>query len=203
MTYTAFHSSWRRTVGNAFGMQCNMSLLDIVARHKIAIYIIQNLITINITMIVRCWNRFWVVIIVLDRTNTLRKWLFRRFDDYRWWLMHTTCNGLKWMLKPYGNCNRPNLLRQRDVWHKPLHASFLLFILIRKSPFSSCVSNSLGKIKSRSQNGDALNVVLIRFISFGIKKEQRFHVKVGFFGIKINLVNNSARNYQVIAILKV
>jgi hypothetical protein len=51
---------------------------------------------------------------------------------------------------------------------------------------------------------NALNVVLIRFISFlGIKGAKDSHEKSVFFGIKINLVNHSARNYQVIAILKV
>jgi hypothetical protein len=53
---------------------CSMLL-----RHKITIYIIQNLITINIAMIVRRWNRFWVVIISLGQNRHTTK-LFQMFD---------------------------------------------------------------------------------------------------------------------------
>jgi hypothetical protein len=63
------------------------------------------------------------------------------------------------------------------------------------------VSNS-GKIKSRSQKENALNVVLIRFYIFWGIKEQKIHVEKSVFFLYQNQFGKSFQELSVIAILK-
>ena len=45
------------------GMKSDLSFLNIVSTHKITIYIIQYFITVDVAMVIRCRNRFRMVIV--------------------------------------------------------------------------------------------------------------------------------------------
>src|SRR3970282_2698224 len=95
MTDASFHCSGSRSVRDPFWVQCYVSLLDIVAAHKVTVYIIQDLVTVNISVIVRCRNCFWMVIVQSRNKRTNNK--CRSFEClvHRRRLMYPSCNGLK------------------------------------------------------------------------------------------------------------
>src|SRR3970040_1585987 len=97
LTNTTFHSTWRRSVRNPFWVQRNVTLLNIITRHEIAIYVIQNLITVYITVIIRCRNSFWMVIVQPwnERTNYESRSV--KSLVHRWRLMNATCNRFEIM----------------------------------------------------------------------------------------------------------
>ena len=43
-------------MGNPARMKCNRTFFHTFATHKVSFYIVKNFITINITMIIWCWN---------------------------------------------------------------------------------------------------------------------------------------------------
>ena len=65
-----------------------MTLLYIIAAHKIAINVVQHLITVDIAVVVWRRNCFWMVIIQSRNEGTHHKSGCFKSLMYRWWLMH-------------------------------------------------------------------------------------------------------------------
>src|SRR5690606_32182245 len=59
----SFHSSRMGAVRDTGRMQGDMARIYVVPAHEIAVDIIQNLVTVNITVTVRCRNTFRMVVV--------------------------------------------------------------------------------------------------------------------------------------------
>src|SRR5690606_13646954 len=73
----------------------NVSGSYIVTAHKIAIYVIQHFITINIAVIVGCWNGLRMIIIYTRYKTAHHKGIGFKGLMYWWRLVNATCDRFK------------------------------------------------------------------------------------------------------------
>ena len=45
------------------GVEGQLAFLDVVSRHKITIHVVEDLVGIDVAVVVRSWNGFWMVVV--------------------------------------------------------------------------------------------------------------------------------------------